>query len=433
MLYLVIYVILLVISLFLYWRKRRRIDAGVIMLSLYIIYAFFSILLYKDKTFEFQYFHISLFPLLFLFVCLMFSFSPVLSFDSLKYTGIQSPTKWYLDVIAWVIILSYVFQSGFVFSHLYSGISFILLDEDGGADLYTKMADNAASGGIGISNIFAIVGNMFYEFGILLLFYNLTLKKKNKYIIIGLSLAMIIGILTYLAAGQRGGMIKRTLVTVGTFFLLKDYIDYKTKRKVKRIGIIVIAVVSFLFMAISLSRFSNREGGVESSFNRYAGQSVLYFDQYAFDNNGIRYGDRVAPVFKRLLTFDDVPRNYMERRAKYPQLHINDEVFVTFVGDFCFDFGPVIAFLLIILFSFLNRRTIRYNGAVFPFHKLIILHFCLCVCLQGGSLFPYADLGNVGIILYVLLYLFFSIDYNEQHKILSSSNQSKSVAVSSNI
>lgn len=320
MLCLVIYVILLFFSLFFYWRKRRRVDAGVIMLSLYIVYAIYSILLYNDKTFEFQYFRISLFPLLFLYICLIFSFSPVLSFDSSNYSGIQTPTKAYLDFIAWIIILSIVFQGGYVISHLYSGISLILFDEDGGVDLYTKMADNAASGGIGISNIFAIVGNMFYEFGVLLLFYNLTLKKRNKIIIIGLSLAMIIGILSYIAAGQRGGTFKRTLVVIGTFFLLKDFIDNKTQKTVKKIGVIVIAVVAFLFMAISLSRFSYREGGVESSFNRYAGQSVLYFDRYAFDNNGIRYGDRVIPVFKQILTFDNVPRNYLERRAKYPQL-----------------------------------------------------------------------------------------------------------------
>ena len=424
MLYLVVYVLLLVLSLFFYWHNKKAIDAGFLLIALYIVYAVFSILLYKDSAFEFQYYDIKILPLLFLYACLMISFSPVLSFDSSKYKGIQSPAGWYTDALAWIIILSYVFQIGIVYKNLYSGISLILMDEDGGADLYTYMADNAASGGIGISNIFAIIGNMFYDFGILLLFYYLSKEHKNKWIIAGLAMAMVIGILTYIAAGQRGGMVKRTLVAIGTFLLLKDYIGEKTRRTIRRVGIVVIALVATLFMAVSLSRFSTREGGVGSSFNRYAGQSVIYFDQYAFDNNGIRYGDRVAPVFKRLLTIDNVPRNYIERRAKYPHLYINDEVFVTFVGDLCFDFGPIVALFLIVVFSIINRNAIRYKGSVFPFHKLILLHLGMCVCLQGGSLFPFADLGNIELILYMLLYLFFSLDYSS-----SSHNRHASLPV----
>lgn len=423
MLSLLIYLALLLFSLLYYWHKKRQVDAGFVIIVLYIVYAVFSVLLYRDRVFEFQYFTITLAPLLFLYVSLLLSFSPVFSFNASKYQGIKAPNnKGVIDAIAWIIIFSYIFQIGIITSNLYSGISLILSDEDGAADLYTIMADKASQGGIGISNIFAIVGNIFYSFGILLLFYNLTLEKKKKWIIIGLTIAMLIGILTYIAAGQRGGMVKRTLVAIGTFYLLKNFIDKKTQARIKRIGIIVVAIILFLFVVMSMSRFSNREGGVGSSFNRYAGQSVLYFDQYAFDNNGIRYGDRVVPVFKRLLMFDNVPRNYIERRAKYPHLRINDEVFVTFVGDLCFDFGPIAAFILIVVFSFLIRHSIRYKGAVFPFYKLIPLHWALCLCLEGGSLFPFADLSNLEIIMYMLLYAFFYLDYNDHKNAMLTQN-----------
>lgn len=418
MLYLIIYLLLLLFSLFVYLKKKKQVDGGAALIALYLVYAFFSILLYADKNqgllYDFNSFKITLLPLLFLFLCLMISFAPVFSFDSSKYIGIKAPNVQYLDIISWVIIFSYVFQIRFIATHLISGISSILLDSDGGADLYNIMAENAKSGGIGISNIFAIIGNLFYDFGVFLLFYYLTREKKNKAIIIGLSIAMFIGILMYLAAGQRGGMIKRSLLVVGTFLLFRRFINAQTRKKIIRIGAVMAAFFALLFMAISVSRFSSREGGVESSFKRYAGQSVLYFDQYAFDNNGIRYGDRVAPVFKRLLLFDNVPRNYVERREKYPNLNINDEVFVTFVGDFCFDFGPVAAFFILLFFSLLCIKTTQFNGSQYPFYKLIIVQFALSVCIQGGALFSLSDLGNLEIILYFFLYVFFRMDYVHQ-------------------
>jgi len=418
--FLLSYILLFVFFLWFYYKKKKNIDAGAVLIILYLVYAVLGLLLFFDKSSienaDFQDFDIQIFPLIYLFVCLIISFTPILSYNSKNYFRVKPP-NFNLNYFAWFFILCYLLQIGSIASNLSRGLYMILFMDEGAAELYSEMIDKTSSGGIGIENVFSIFGNMLYGFGILLFYYYLSLPKKNKLIICGLGIAIIVGILEYASAGQRGGMIKRCLLVFGTFFFFKDYIGERTKKTFRLIGTIVASFFVVVFLAMSLSRFGDREGGIGSSFNRYGGEALMNFDRYAFDNNGIRYGDRVFPLFKRILQFDNVPRNFMERRAKYPRLHINDEVFITYIGDFCLDFGPIIAFIIILLFSIWVRSSTRCINKEYPFHKLIILHFAFSISIQGGSLFPYADTGNLVIITYFLLYWFFAIIYSSSTKV----------------
>ena len=352
--YLFLFALLLLVSLWYYLKRKKNFDAGAVLLSLYLVYAIFGILLFYDKNAienaVFQNFSVKLFPLLFLFLCLLISFYPILSFNTKSYKGIEPPA-FNLDPFAYFFILCFLLQIRSIIGHLSSGLYLVLFVDDGTAELYGQMLDSAFEGGKGVSNILNIFANMLYGFGILMFFYYLAFNKHKKLVIWGLGLGILIGIFEYAAAGQRGGMIKRSLVLIASYFLFKDYLSVKSKRIIKIFGLSIVSFMLIVFMAMSISRVGEREGGVGSSINRYAGQSVLNFDRYAFDNNGIRYGDRVFPIFKKLLLFDDVPDNFIERRVKYPYLYINDEVFITFVGDFCLDFGPFVTLLLFLFFS----------------------------------------------------------------------------------
>ena len=147
------------------------------------------------------------------------------------------------------------------------------------------------------------------------------------------------------------------------------------------------------------------------------GMENLQFNKYAFDNNGLRYGDRTAPVFKKMLGFSNVPNNFTERRKKYPYLKTDDYSFIGFVGDFCLDYGPLVSFILFVFFSLLFCRKTFSRSREIELHKLLLVQFAACVCMCGGmKLFSFADLGNLKIIAVLLAYLYIKYSAQQNHK-----------------
>jgi oligosaccharide repeat unit polymerase len=249
-------------------------------------------------------------------------------------------------------------------------------------------------------------------------FFNLTLKKRNKFITVGLLIACLYQILEQIAISQRGPVIDRLFTIAISYFALRKFIPSKINKVIKTVGIILLLSITIPIVAITISRF-DRPGssGAMSSVLFYAGQENLYFNNYGLDNGGLRYGDRTFPMFKRMLGFDNVPRNFFERRDKYNNLKINDEVFIGFVGDFTLDFGPYLTPIIFLFFMFFILINTRVRNGRILFHQLILLHFVMCICIQGGmKLFSFSDLSNLRIITVFLAYMVFRFDYDEIKK-----------------
>lgn len=415
------YIIAWLITMYLYSKKRHLFDAGSCILCLYLIYAISSLLLYNNHTYSYRFFNITYSPFMFLYLSLLISFLPILNFNTTKILYIQKTNMALINIFACIFIITSAIDMLGRINTLSYGILSLFSNPSGGKDLYIQALSNRSEIGKGISNIFAIISNSFYNIGVLLLFYYCTLKKQKKLIIIGLSISCLFGILTYIATGQRGGFVKRLLTIVVTYFALKPYIDYKINRLIKKAGMIIIILAWFPFTALTLSRFGDNAGGANISIFDYAGQPNLNFNKYAFDNNGIRYGDRTFPIFKKILGFQNVPDNFVERRNKYPRLRINDEVFITYIGDFVLDFGPTVAFSIILLFTIVILFKTRVKQKRILFHQLLLIHFVICICSQGGSLFSFADTGNLSIIIYLLAYWLFK--YDNSHQLYSKSQE----------
>ena len=102
-----------------------------------------------------------------------------------------------------------------------------------------------------------------------------------------------------------------------------------------------------------------------------------------------------------------VPKNYIERRDKYHNLDIDDNVFSTFVGDFTIDFGPVVAFVIFVVFFVLVARSVRPRDGTVKLYQLLLLYFTICVSMQGGMyLFSFSDTANLRMIMFALLYVY---------------------------
>ena len=296
----------------------------------------------------------------------------------------------------------------------------LLIDSAFGLDSYNEsiaISENMGKGGV--SNLPAIISGAFSNVGVLFFFYYITLKNKSKIISIALGVCLLTVILSSLLRGERGGVYYQSMTILATYLLFRKFIPDSINKKIKKIGIILGVIIIVLITALTLSRFSSApDSDPLGSICYYIGSQNINFNNYGLDNNGLRYGDRTFPFFKMMLGYDNVPHNFWERRAKYPMLHINDEAFISYVGDFTLDFGPIAAFMIFLLFFFFSySRTIIRKGEL-KFSQLILIHFIICVCVQGGlSLYSFSDIGgNLKIIVTFGLYVLFKIGSNRKQE-----------------
>ncbi len=421
--YLILYILAWVGTVFYYQRKRCIVDAGSIILFSYLGYSVLSFFLYISTDFQSEFQELSLFPFVYLYLMLMLATLPVLNFDARSIQTIEGPHQNVIYIVSGIFIFFSLISIPSTIQHIGEGLTLIMLESSGGADLAEESRNAASSMGHGdLSNLPSVIASAFNTISIFLLFYLLAEDKKKTITILGLIVCIVISIFSSIASGSRGGPINIVLVIIATYFLFAYFYSNKINKWAKRIFIVFAILIFIPIAAITVSRFG--EDNSSSSVLYYAGQENLYFNNYGLDDNGIRYGDRTIPLFKRMLGFSNVPHNYVERREMYSDLFINDEVFYTFVGDFTIDFGPITAFIIFLFFSiFFNLKTRIVDGVV-QFRHLLLIHFVLCVCIQGGmTLFNFSDVGgNLKIICYFLVYLYSKATKTEVTYIKKSNN-----------
>lgn len=406
----IFYFMMWVLVFIMYHKKNRQFDGGSVIIGSYICYAFFSILTLNRPITFFDYYefnHLTLFPFIYLFVMLIIALSPAIVYHFHPANQIENPNTRIFYLIAVSSILSALFLLPDILMNLGDGFLKLMTDMDAGKDAYEEQMENASEAGGGLSNIPAIIFNALTELSIFVFFYFLTLKKKNIWIVSGLGFSILVAVLQPIMSGQRSLVIYTVFTVILGFFYFKEFLSHRVKRFVRSIGILGITMTIMPIIAITVSRFSNmRQSTVLDYVNWYVGQGNLYFNNYALDDNGIRYGDRTFNLLKRVIS-SDASQNYIERRSTFSNLYINDEFFTTFVGDFTIDFGPVVAFLIFIFFNALVLKLTKHKDGKLKVQQALLLYFTMCICMQGGmTLFTFSDTANLKMICFAFLYIY---------------------------
>ena len=402
-----------------YWKRNKCFGAHILILLTYLGYSIVSLLYYNNSYPEYK--GITLFPFLFQTVMIIIALKPVTQYCDRNYTGIVRPNDQAIILFLIVYAICSVITLLQTLPQISTGLMLMLVNvEDAGKDIYDQTMEGASAIGDGTSffNLHQVFANVFQDVGVLLTFYYITRRNYKKWFAIILAITLLTPLFYSIAASQRGPAIDRLYTIAVTYFLFRNFFSDRIK-KIGRIVFFFLIGVVFVFMAsITISRFGNQnEDYMENQLYAYVGMENLQFNKYAFDNNGLRYGDRTAPVFKKMLGFSNVPNNFTERRKKYPYLKTDDYSFIGFVGDFCLDYGPLVSFILFVFFSLLFCQKTFSRSREIELHKLLLVQFAACVCMCGGmKLFSFADLGNLKIIAVLLAYLYIKYSAQQNHK-----------------
>lgn len=419
--YLVINALLYFITFAVYQRKIRRFTVVSALLLFYGISAAVAVHLFNHPLSSGIFKEITLLPLLYLYGMLILTFSPLFKTDRFYHKEIERPSPLVYNVFCILIIVIMLMNIGQTFRNFGTTFNSMIMNSDAAADIYDDIKTIAKDTGSGISNLLSVLQNLFADFPIFLLIYQLTQPKKNVIITIGLILAALVSPMTSITVASRGALVNFLIGIAMWYIFMRPWISRKTKRYFGIISLSLLSVFMVAFLLITNSRFSKEymeEDYALYSLENYYGQPFLNFDNYGLDAGGIRYGDRTATGIKGLFVgFDNVPKNYVERVLKYNQLKINETSFYTFVGDFTIDFGPVFAALIFIVFALFFRSQLQINGNKIPFHKLIIVYLLISILCKGLPLFPYSNIiGNLKLLLFIVVYWYFHIDYNISRK-----------------
>lgn len=345
---------------------------------------------------------------------IILSMSPVLRYNQKNIKRFDKIGLYTVDSVCCIFAIAALIQIPVNFAHIQEGLGTILSSTSGGLDVYTEvMAESQRSLGDGaITNLPSIIVNIFTEIVIIFVFYNLAVGRKKKFSAIILILICILPF-SHLANSQRGPAFAVIATLIISYFSLNSFYGDRIKRAMRIFAVVMVILVTIPILAISHSRFDRSEGGMESSLVDYLGQENINFDVYAFDNNGLRYGDRTFPMIKRMLGFDNVPNNFWERRFKYKNLKINDEIFIGYVGDFCLDFGPLITVLIFVIATILFSKMTKIRNNTVKIEQLLVLQFLMVLGIQGGmKLYPYADSAGLKLFAFILIYICIKLERN---------------------
>ena len=419
------YLVTWIVTLVWYQRKSHKLDGGTAVMATYIMYAVFSLLTLNDYMFSDLYLPLKVFPYIYLYCMLMIALSPTIYIHLKPVREIEPPHTSILAITSIIIIISSILLVPDIIANFGTGLVKLFTDTDAGKDAYMEQAKEAEDTGSGISNIPAIIYNALSDIAIFLFFYFITLKKKNTWLILGLLFSILVGILEPIMHGQRGGVIAAVLTAIVGYAMFQQFISKKINRAIRLFGLSCIIAIAIPVAAITVSRFSNMGGGIAGFLNWYVGQGNLYFNNFALDAGGTRNGDRTLNLVKRMID-PETPKNYTERRDKYHNLNIDDDIFSTFVGDIVIDFGPVTTVFIFVFFNALVIYLIRPRDGTLKLHQVLLLYFTLCICMQGGmTLFSFSDGGNLRIITLLLLYAYLRYHEILEQKFPTTNNSSQ--------
>lgn len=400
------YLVLWVVTFFMYHFKNRRYDAGSLIITMYVLYATASIFSINDPLFSMVYESLTIFPFIYLYVMMMLALLPAIYFHNNPSNVIREPNTRIFAVIGVILFVASIFTIPSIFADGTDNILSIATDTDAGKDAYSEQVEGVADSGSKIRNLPAVIYNALSDLIPFLCFYFMTKKEKNYPLIMALFFALFVGIVMQVSKGQRGGLVATILTAIGGYFLFKPFLSKLITRIVTFIGYTIMLLIAVPITTITIGRFGDKEMGVAGFITWYLGQANLYFNNYGLDAGGIRYGDRTMNLFKRIID-PSVPANFVERREKYRNLEIDDYYYTTFVGDFTLDFGPYIALLIFVVFNFYILHILKRRDGSYSVQQLLMLYFSICICLQGGmTLFSYSDTGNIRIAVFIMLYVY---------------------------
>ncbi|MBQ0050083.1 MAG: oligosaccharide repeat unit polymerase [Bacteroidales bacterium] len=244
------------------------------------------------------------------------------------------------------------------------------------------------------------------QLGLPLFFYYTCVEKRPLWLTWILLFTALAPILRGMLTGDRTEILNFALMFLFCLCLFRKALVRKVKIFFSIMSVPIVALGLVYVVAVSDSRFGEKDEGTSGSMLQYAGQSFANFC-YFYDNHNsdLYYVERELPLSSFLLTQKQYTDTKEERTAR-EGFFIG--VFASHVGSWMLDIGVGGAFVLCCIFALLSVLVIRYyNRKEFDIEELLLIYVLAAVPVFGIFYYRYYHIALAIIYLVaVLLYLF---------------------------
>lgn len=411
-----------ILSFFLYQRKKGIVDVGTFIYALFAFSALGSVWYYSLEYVDQYYPNITFLPFLYLWilinVCLypMYrsNFEKIHCIDSEGIGAILDFLSIYLITFSLLPLISLVLK----FS-----ISDMVGDTLG--EMYEVGGDKAEYYFSGISKISFALIRRFGDLAIVLFFYQISKKRRNRWLVLGLLLSNAFFFLFSLVSGSRGGMLATLFVFIALGLFLKKCFDESIFLKLKKMAITITIIIGIMIAMISISRFNYSVAEKSSTatldrwISQYIGEGYIRFNDDLWNVDKRMHGSQNFYYFKTLVGKGSVRDYPTEMRMYETKLGVPVTVFYTFIGDLYLDFGLLGTCFCTILFALSFSIILHSKSGRINISQLMLLSICMHMLSFGfaANLYRSAYIQRDTMILIILAIILYFIQKTNKYLI----------------
>ncbi len=383
--YLIINAVMYLLLLYIYQKKKKRIDIGSFIISAWVVGSIGSVWYYTNPLTPPSYPRITMWPMIYIFILNLIMFYPFLRCN---YSDIRKVETFKLDKVFRTMSIIFGLCSALPLLNLLYDLTTTSLVGSFLVDMYNSDENKADLLLLPLIKPLFTVIRHFPDFVIFLLFYNLAKKKINKGIVLGLVSATAVQFLFTLLCGSRGGILTLAIRILFYAFFMRSMIPNKIFRKFIR-----ISVASFVFVVIGLSLISisrldafHKNGGrnreMSTWISQYMGEGIVRFDDTIWYNENPIGGRQTLPITFSL--FDPIVKDsdkYIARNERLSKEILT--VFYTYIGDFYIDFGRAGTILAIIILSLITSSLLKTRYKAISMFRLLPLCWMFTMVTVG--------------------------------------------------
>lgn len=378
-------------------RKNGGVDLSAFIVLIYAFSAGCSILVDVFNMYDINgvYEKYPISPIATLAYCSLITLAvwPFSKINSLQIKNIDFQKEWLVDILSWVLIITFFITLYNTFTNMESVLQADLKDVRD--DVYRGEEEVQKTG---IAWLLALPETLFSQFSpIALLLYFINIAKNRKSTLFNwlLLMASLTPVIKAVLIAGRTQPIYWFLSFGAMYIICRPMFAKDQRRKALMPFAVVGAVVGVFIAAVTVARFYtaglSEDTGALDSLLAYSGQSFVNFN-YFFCNytaHGIHF-DRIFPLTNYFIlhpgwNLDD----YRDLIWSYSGLNIG--VFFTFLGDLLVDLGRNGMVIYVLIFSLLSTylcRSANQDGTIL-LSRLVLVVILFLIPLQGIFYYSY--------------------------------------------